>query len=106
MRKLVFAGFLFLAVVPLPAYGGTYDENLARDFGRGFKNVAFCWLEIPVTMGEYHRGPGRPLVRHGAGFADGVFQTIERFGSGAWDFAAGLIPGQQEGLPVEPEVLV
>ena len=105
MKKLVLL-LMLLVNFCLPAYANEYTRNMAHDFGRGIKNVLFCWLEIPITMEEYHQGSGRPFVREAAGFSDGVFQTIERFGSGAWDFAAMLVPGQQEGLPANPETLV
>ena len=79
--------------------------NMQADFVRGFKNLAGAIFEIPITIQEYHEGSGRPVIRHAAGLIDGLFQGVVRLGSGAWDMVAALIPGHQEGLPVDPETL-
>ena len=90
---------------PAPAHAG-YFKNWAYDWTRGVKNIVSFPLEIPITIQEYHEGPGYPVVRHLAGLADGLFQGIERLGSGLWDIIpAGIFPGIQEGLPVTPETL-
>ena len=82
-----------------------YFRTLGRDFKRGFKNIISAPLEIPITIQEYHERAGRPVIRHITGFFDGTVQTVERFGSGLWDWVAMLVPGEQEGLPVKPETL-
>jgi putative exosortase-associated protein (TIGR04073 family) len=85
--------------------GDSYQSNMERDFVRGFKNVLGSPLEIPITIQKYHEGAGRPFVRHMAGFFDGMFRMIARAGSGVWDFLAAFLPGNQEGLPPDPETL-
>ncbi|HXV27702.1 MAG TPA: hypothetical protein VD913_01920 [bacterium] len=83
----------------------SFQENMERDFVRGFKNVLGAPLEIPITMQEYHESAGPTGFRHIAGFVDGSFQMITRAGSGIWDFIAAFLPGFQEGYPVSPETL-
>lgn len=84
---------------------GSYGENMKNSLLRGVKNIIGSPLEIPITIQEYHEQAGKPVVRHVAGFVDGLFQGVVRFGSGAWDFVAAFIPGHQEGMPVDPETL-
>ena len=103
---LVLISLLFLAGGPSALAGeATYFGNMRRDFVRGLKNVISSPLEIPITIQEYHEKAGYPLVRHTAGFFDGFVQFAERLGSGLWDFVSMLIPGDQEGLPPNPETL-
>lgn len=90
---------------PAPAASGDYQENMKHDLVRGFKNFFGAPLEIPITIQKYHEGSGRPVIRHVAGLLDGVFRTVVRFGSGAWDFIAAFLPDHQQGMPVDPEVL-
>ena len=82
-----------------------YFAAMKHDFVRGFKNIIGSPLEIPITIQEYHEKAGRPVIRHFYGFVDGCFRTVTRFGSGAWDWFAALIPGAQDGFPVKPETL-
>ncbi len=84
---------------------GTYWGNWKRDSGRGVKNVLSSPLEIPITVQAYHEKAGYPVVRHTAGFFDGVVKFVERAGSGLWDLITMWIPGDQEGLPPKPETL-
>lgn len=110
MKKKVLFLTLILSLAALgerPAWAseGNYFKNLGRDFVRGLKNVISSPLEIPITIQEYHEKPGHPGVRHIAGFFDGAVQCVERAGSGLWDFVVMWIPGDQEGLPPNPETL-
>lgn len=107
MKKMV----VFLVIAALcfsatPAFAGEYQDNMKESMIRGLKNVTTFWMEVPITVQEYHEGEGRPVIRHVAGLLDGTFQALVRAGSGAWDFLAALIPEHQEGMPVDPEVLV
>ncbi len=101
----VFAMVSLTFLAPAAYAEESYGAAMKRDLGRGFKNVISFPLEIPMTIQEYHEAPGLPAARHLAGFADGIFQGVARFGSGAWDFVAALTPGIQEGLPVQPQTL-
>ena len=104
MKKISLLFLLVMTLVfPASANAG-YWQNMGHDWTRGLKNIISFPLEIPITIGEYHEG--YPVVRHLAGFTDGLFQGIERLGSGLWDIVpASLMPGSQEGLPVTPETL-
>ncbi len=110
MKKI---GMLLVLILALTAFSGrpamaaqkSYWENMKHDFGRGLKNVVSFPLEIPITIQEYHEKPGRPFIRHTAGFFDGFVQAVERLGSGLWDFAAMLVQGAQNGVPASPETL-
>ena len=116
MKKIsVLMLILSLALVATPAiagehggeHGGSsmYLHQMQSTLVRGVKNILGAPLEIPITIQEYHEGSGRPVIRHAAGLIDGLFQGVVRLGSGAWDMVAALIPGHQEGLPVDPETL-
>ncbi len=104
---LAMAGFVvFLSVAPTVfAAEQGYFAKLGATFSRGVRNVVSSPYEIPYTIGKYDgKNDGNPRVfRDVAGFFDGVFRTVTRFGSGAWDIAWAFIPGDQEGLPLEPE---
>lgn len=83
-----------------------YFKNMSCDYARGFNNIADAPLEYYNTQKEYEQQQkGRPVVRNIAGFVDGTFRVIERTGSGVWDFLAGLLPGDQEGIPAKPETI-
>jgi hypothetical protein len=108
MKKMVFCALVILltAFSSSPAFAfKEYCQHMKRDLVRGAKNVLSFPLEIPITMQEYHEGPGWPLARQLAGAGDGLIQATARLGSGVWDFLAAFIPGAQEGLPLEPETL-
>jgi len=82
-----------------------YFTQLGHTFTRGVKNVvSFPW-EIPVTIQKHDQtDDGNPRVfRDTAGFFDGTFRALARFGCGAWDMVFSLVPGQQESLPLTPE---
>ena len=120
-KRLTLMVILALGMLVLPAYAdegapapaaaapaghmssGDYVENMKHDLLRGLKNVVGAPLEIPITIQEYHEKAGRPVIRHLAGLIDGTFKMVVRFGSGAWDLLAALIPDHQEGMPVNPE---
>ena len=102
----LYGGALFGTSCAQAASDKSYFENLAYDYGRGLRNIVTAVFEIPITVAEYHDKEGTPGVKHLAGLADGFFQTVTRLGSGAWDLFAGIIPGQQEGYPPDPETLV
>lgn len=87
------------------AQESSYFGSLGRAWKRGLTNIVTSPLEIPVTVREYHSKEGRPVIRHSAGFVDGTFQMLERLGSGVFDLLVSPIPGQQEGIAVEPETL-
>lgn len=83
-----------------------YFESLAHDWTRGLTNIVSSPLEIPVTIMKYHReDKNPPVIKEGAGLADGIVRAVARCGSGLWDMAVGLLPGNQEGGPVQPETL-
>ncbi|HTL46696.1 MAG TPA: hypothetical protein VL688_01400 [Verrucomicrobiae bacterium] len=104
-KKTAFLLAVLLLGASASAYAGTYTENMKHTLIRGVKNILTGFLEIPITIQEYHEQAGKPFVRHAAGFVDGTFQAIARTGSGIWDLGAAFIPGGQEGLPVKPETL-
>ena len=104
-KNLLFFLALMTIFFPAPAHAG-YWKNLGYDWSRGLKNIVSFPLEIPITIREHHERPGYSGVRHITGFTDGIFQAIARAGSGLWDMVpAGVFPGTQEGLPVDPETL-
>jgi hypothetical protein len=83
-----------------------YFKNMSCDYARGFNNVADAPLEYYNAQKEYEQQQkGRPVVRNITGFVDGTFRVIERAGSGVWDFFAGLLPGDQDGIPAKPETI-
>ena len=106
------AFFLMSALILFPSVCGSalaaeqgYIEKLGATFTRGVKNVITAPYEIPYTMGVYDRkddGTAR-VIRNTAGFFDGIFRTVTRLGCGAWDMGWAFIPGDQQGLPLEPE---
>ena len=106
MRKNTVLFLLCLTLLfPASAQAG-YWKNLGNDWTRGLKNIVSSPLEIPLTIQEHRKRSSYPVVKCLTGTFDGIFQTVARFGSGAWDLIpAGVIPGIQEGLPVDPETL-
>lgn len=110
IRKTAFIFAVILAVFPASAHAAEswsqYFSLMKRDLVRGVKNVVSHPAEIPITFQEYHESPGYPVVRHIAGLTDGLFQAITRLGSGLWDILpASVLPGVQDGVPVQPETL-
>ena len=103
---LLIAGALFAGLSPVcEAQEQGYFTKLGQTFTRGIKNVvSFPW-EIPTTIREHDsQDNGNPRVfRDTAGFFDGTFRALERFGCGAWDMVWAFVPGAQEGLPLKPE---
>lgn len=96
---------LFLASFSAFAAESSYLGNFANAWKRGLTNIVTSPLEIPITVREYHANTGRPVIRHSVGFVDGTFQMIERLGSGALDLVSSVIPGQQQGIPADPETI-
>ena len=82
-----------------------YGAKLTRTFNRGWKNVVSAPYEIPYTIGQWDtKSDGNPrFYRDTAGFFDGAFRMVTRLGCGAWDMLWAFVPGDQEGLPLEPE---
>lgn len=105
MKKKFVAAFIVVCLgISAPVYASeVFQQNMQNDFTRGFKNIVTGVFEIPYTIAQYHKGEGRPVIRHFAGLGDGIFRAIERTASGMWDCFAAFIPGQQDGIPVEPE---
>lgn len=96
-----------LGVVPIASANEPgYFDQLGKTFSRGVKNVITAPWEIPYSIGQYdQKNEGNPRVfRDTAGFFDGIFRTLTRFGSGAWDMAWAFVPGNQEGIQLDPEV--
>lgn len=83
----------------------SYHSNLERDLKRGFKNIVSAPLEIPIGIQKAHESAGYPVVRHVEGVFCGALKTVQRFGSGVWDWIIAWIPGKQEGLPPNPATL-
>lgn len=109
MRKLTIGlafGIAALFAVPSAhAAGGSYAHNLGQAWVRGFKNILSFPVEIPLAVRASGSVPGLPVIRHAGGAVEGTFRGVRRLGAGLWDLPAGLIPGFQEGIPVEPETL-
>ncbi len=103
--KAVLLGVLFLSGAPRLWAGDGYFAKNRSTFARGFKNIVGAPLEIPVTMGHYSRGDGRPVIREMAGFFDGVFRMVSREVNGLFDAVMSFVPGEQDGYPVQPETL-
>jgi len=102
--------FLFLCLglifVASSAFAGAeYQGNLETGLSRGIRNIIGAPLEIPVTIHKYHLGEGRPVIRHTAGFFDGTVRMVAREVNGIVDTLFVFLPGEQEGLPLEPATL-
>ena len=82
-----------------------YWSQLGSTFVRGVKNVVNSPYEIPYTIQQHDQSQsGNPRAfRDAAGFFDGVFRTLTRLGCGVWDMAWAFVPGDQQGLPIDPE---
>jgi len=85
--------------------GAEYQGNLETGLSRGVRNILGAPLEIPVTIRNYHRGEGRPVIRHTAGLVDGTFRMVSREVNGLMDTLLVLVPGEQDGIPMNPETL-
>ena len=106
MKKI--SGWLLLMMLSaaLPLSANEYTTQMKRDIVRSTTNLVSSPAEILVTVQKYHREhPAPPVIREMAGFVDGLFRFVTRFGSGAWDAQAAFIPGDQEGIPPSPETL-
>ncbi|MFH0984620.1 MAG: hypothetical protein V1882_03685 [Candidatus Omnitrophota bacterium] len=82
-----------------------YFAQMGQSLARGSKNfVSFPW-EIPSTIARYdQKTDGNPrFFRDVAGFVDGTFRSVTRFGCGVWDIFFSIVPGQQNELPLKPE---
>jgi hypothetical protein len=82
-----------------------YFGQLGYTFARGVKNIVSSPWEIPYTIRKHDQTDnGNPRVfRDAAGFFDGILRTLTRLGDGVWDLGWAFVPGEQEGLPLEPE---
>ena len=85
--------------------GAEYQGKLETGLSRGVRNIIGAPLEIPVTICHYHQGEGRPVIRHAAGFFDGTFRMVSREVNGLMDALLVLVPGEQDGIPLDPETL-
>ncbi len=106
VADLLLAGILCFLAVPSVgmAQESGYFNQMGRTFGRGIKNIVSCPWEVPYTIGKYDRETVNcRAFRDTAGFFDGVFRTVTRFGCGVWDVLFCAVPGAQEGLPLKPE---
>jgi hypothetical protein len=102
--------FLFLgaglALTAQCAFAGAeYQGKLEAGLSRGVRNIIGAPLEIPVTIHKYHEGDGRPVIRETAGLVDGTFRMVSREVSGLMDTLLVLLPGEQDGIPLNPETL-
>lgn len=82
-----------------------YMTQMGHTFSRGVKNVISAPWEIPSTISQYDKkNDGNPRVfRNAAGFVDGFFRTVTRYSCAVWDMIFSTVPGQQEGIPLEPK---
>lgn len=105
MKKGILILLMFVVSTQALSAEESYTQNLKRDLSRGLINIVSSPLEIPITMQKYHEQAGYPGVRHIEGFFDGTFRMLERAGSGIWDWIVAWIPGDQDGIPPEPEII-
>lgn len=106
---LLLSAALLVAALASPAYAGDYVKNMAGAWTRGVTNVATSPLEIFITLDKYHKGEmGTKIkgVNYIQGLVHGTGKALIRAGSGVWDIVAGIIPGHQDGMPLDPETLV
>ena len=85
--------------------GDEYQDKLQSGLSRGLRNILGAPLEIPYTIHKYHKGEGRPVIRHIAGFFDGTFRMVAREVNGLMDTLLVFLPGEQDGIPLDPETL-
>lgn len=101
--------FIFLLMVLMPfraahANPPGYWKQMGITFSRGVKNLVSWPYEIPYTIAQYDKQTKNSRVfRDTAGFFDGTFRAVTRFGCGVWDVFSSLVPGQQDSLPLNPE---
>jgi len=105
-----FAFFLVLGtgltLMSHSALAGTeYQGKLETGLSRGVRNILGAPLEIPVTIHKYHLADGRPVIRHTAGLFDGTIRMVAREVNGIMDTLLVLMPGEQDGIPMNPETL-
>jgi hypothetical protein len=111
MKPSIKTGFgvaFFLALFSSTVFAAEcgYFSCMARGLVRGAKNVVSAPAEIPLAVRDSDANPGLPIIRHSAGlFVEGPIRAIDRAASGLWDFLAAFTPGQQQGIPVNPETL-
>ncbi len=110
-REILVVGSAALLIVALacPAFAGDYFTNMANAWTRGVTNVATCPLEIFKTLDKYHSGELGVKIKGVSciqGLVHGTGKAAIRAANGAWDIVAGLIPGHQDGIPLDPETLV
>ena len=108
IRMIGLMSVLLFCVSFSPAYAAEepgYFNQLGKAFTRGLKNiVSFPW-EIPSTISRHdQKTDGNPRAfRDMAGFVDGTFRAVTRFGCGVWDVLFSVVPGQQNELPLKPD---
>lgn len=105
MKKILTLTVIGLFLFSSMGMAGEYGSNLRRNLWRGFKNIVGSPLEIPITVQEYHEGPGKPFIRHFGGALDGSGKMLLRAGSGLWDWLVAWIPDNQQGMLPDPETL-
>ncbi len=109
--KTRFLGISFIAaclLMPASKSAWASHELLSKNgtgIIRSFKNILGAPLEIPSTIRNYHQGSGRPVIRETAGFFDGATRMVAREFNGILDLFMSFLPGEQDGLPMQPETL-
>jgi len=105
---------LVAAIVAAPSVslaGHMYNQNdssgmkIWKKFGRGFINGTTFWLELPLAW--YHYADQRdPFTMFFYGTADGIVQSADRAGGGAYEIVTFPIPSPRYYKPVlVPETL-
>lgn len=105
MRFMLFLGAGMLICIQVACAGAEYQGKLNSGLSRGVRNILGAPLEIPVTIHKYHNGEGRPVVRETAGLFDGAVRMVAREVNGIMDTLLVLLPGEQDGIPLDPETL-
>ncbi len=97
---------LFIPQGALADNTGTYLGGVKHAYVRGGKNIVSSPFEIFRGIRDAKPEKRMPLGTHYlGGGVKGISKTLLRCGSGAVDFVAGLVPGHQRGIPVNPETL-
>ena len=111
MKRLLSFFFIICIVLQPSAFaaGGEWEAYFSKaghTFSRGVQNALTFYMEIPITIQEYHDSDeGRAGFRHIAGFADGAMRAFHRAGSVVFDLTWAFIPEHQDGSNITPETL-
>ena len=105
IRFILFLGASFVLMTHAVFAGAEYQGKLETGLSRGVRNILGAPLEIPVTIHQYNAGEGRPVIRETTGFFDGTFRMVTREVNGLIDTLLVLVPGEQDGIPLDPETL-